>query len=201
MIKNLYSIDISLIFQELNSCPEEAWYDTKAWSNPTDYSNSTLSQAGMLDKKSVTREQDRLHVIWQADLDGSNQKWWQDPKWRDRASVITQYGKLFPNTIRVLCDFWYKENQVLKRMFFSRLQPGKQIYSHCDAPWGTNFDLNTRYGLVITTNPECQLTAEDQIDNPVPGTVFWFDNKLKHSAVNFGTTDRIYIYMDLKSKI
>jgi hypothetical protein len=201
MIKNLDSIDISTIVRELNSCPEEAWHDTKAWSNPADYSNSTLSQAGLLDKKSVTREQDRLHVIWQADPNGANQEWWQDPNWRNRAPIITQYGKLFPDTIKTLSDFWSIKDQSLDRLFFSRLAPGQQIYPHRDAPWGTNFEKNTRYGLVITTNPDCEITAEDYVDNPSPGIVFWFDNGLEHSAVNFGTTDRIYLYMDVKPKI
>ena len=201
MIKIIDKIDIELIIEELSSCPEDAWHDTKDWHSPTDYSQTTLSQEGLLNNKSVTREQDRLHIIWQADRDGGNQYWWQDPAWRDSTPVVTQYGKLFPNTIDLLTKFFNNNNQVLERMFFSRLQPEQQIYPHSDAAWGTDFEQNIRYGLVITTNPECLITSVDQIDNPAPGTVFWLDNCQKHSAINLGSTDRIYLYMDLKPKI
>ena len=201
MIEFVGSINIEPMVRELNECPAEAWYDTKIWSSPEDYSQTTLSQYGVVNKQSVIREQDRLHVIWQADPDGGNQDWWQDSNWRDITPVVTKYGKLFPNTIEILTDFWHKKNLVLDRAFFSRLPPGQQVYPHRDAAWGKNFEQNARYGLVITTNPDCLITAADHVDNPSPGTVFWFDNSLEHSAINQGTTDRIYLYMDVKPKI
>jgi hypothetical protein len=201
MIKFVDSIDIAPIVQELNNCPNIAWHDTKLWSSPADYNQSTLSQDGVVNKQSVIREQDRLHVIWQADPNGGNQEWWQDSNWRDRAPIITQYGKLFPDTIKTLSDFCRIKDQVLNRLFFSRLTSGQQVYPHRDAPWGTNFEKNTRYGVVITTNPDCTVTSQGHVANPEPGTVFWFDNSQEHSAVNNGLTDRIYLYMDIKPRI
>jgi hypothetical protein len=201
MIKLIDTIDVTATLNELAESPEHAWTDTKPWSNPEDYGQSTLSREGTVDKKSVIREQDRLHVIWQADEDGKNNNWWKDPNWRALTPVITEHGKKFPTTIQQLAKFWKDKNKIIERMFFSRLRPGQQIYPHSDATWGENFDVNSRYGLVITTNSQCKITAQDAHDNPEPGTIFWFDNTQQHSAINNGNTDRIYLYMDVKNQL
>lgn len=182
MIRILETIDVSVIVDELDQIPAAAWDETKAWKPATGSSS--------------VREQDRLHVIWQADEDGSNTSWWLSPYWPENAPILTQIGAQFPNTISMLNQVWAEKNETIQRLFFSRLQPGKQIYPHEDSVWG-NPELNVRYGLTITTNDQCEITVAGDSANPSPGTIFWFDNYQTHSATNNGDTDRIHLYIDV----
>lgn len=202
MIHIIDTINISDVAQELFSCPVLVWDDSKEYINPKDHINSTLSRDAIVDGKNVTRYQDRIHVKWQADADGSNRDWWKDSNWREQTPVITLYGKMyFSKTISLLTDFYAARKQTVDRIFFSRLRPGLEIYPHRDGAWGKNFDHNLRYGLTIVTNDHCVITANSHSLNPEPGTVFWFDNCQEHSAVNFGATDRIVLYTDVKPVI
>jgi hypothetical protein len=202
MIYIIDTVDISDIVQELSNCPASVWNDTKEYINPKDHINSTLSREAIVNGKNVTRYQDRIHVKWQADADGGNCNWWKDPGWRERPPVITLHGKTyFSKTISLLTDFYAARLQTVDRIFFSRLRPGLEIYPHRDGSWGNNFDRNMRYGLTIVTNDRCAITAGGHSLNPAPGTVFWFNNCEEHGAVNFGTTDRIVLYADVKPLI
>jgi hypothetical protein len=200
MIKYIAHLSVEVIQQELDNCEEAIWHDTKAWSNPIDYSVSTLSPAAASGASAI-REQDRLHVIWQTDISGSDQSWWSDPNWRNRIPMPTAHARFFPGTLQIVTEFCKQQNYKLDRLFFSRLLPKAVIYAHRDVAWGIDFENNSRLGLSITTNRNCSITAGAYSANPEVGTVFWFDHNELHSAENQGQCDRIVLYMDVKPKV
>lgn len=185
MIKILDNINVTPILDELSCIQESAWNDAKSWTNP-------------LGKEPVhsIKEQDRLHLVWQTDPDGKNLHWWRDPNWRNDPPTLTCYGRKFPNTISLLENYCSAKNKKIYRIFFSRLTPKAQVYPHVDGQWGENFDNNSRYGLVLTTNQQCKIMCNNKEANPDPGSFFWLENTKIHSAVNNGVTNRIYLYMD-----
>lgn len=218
-IKILDSIQVNDILDELSNCPEEAWRELDEWVNPRldkiyhlfktgqitdrDQLQARIARAKMaIDTPDTSREQDRLHLIWQflpSDKDNTG-PWWINNDWHNwTPAVHPKYGKLFPNTISQMQNYWKSRGKSLSRMFFSRLMPGKQVYPHVDGKWGENYDNNQRYGLVITTNSQCNLTVGPIIVNPGPGTLYWFDSREIHSATNPLPADnsRIFLYMDV----
>jgi hypothetical protein len=186
MIKILDNINITSILEELSLVQEVEWNDTRAWTNPV---NEPPVES--------IRDQDRLHLIWQLDPDGGNQHWWKNPDYVNDPPMITPYGKKFSNTISLLENYCSSKKKKIYRVFLSRLQPGAQVYPHTDKQWGKNFDINSRYGIVLTTNPDCKVIWQDTTANPDVGSLFWFDNTKTHGAINNGSTSRIYLYMDI----
>jgi len=202
MIKIIGTIDIddvNDIIKELTNFPEEYWNDTQDFINPKDYVNSTLSKESLVAGTNAVMNQDRIHLIWQADDDGHNNYWWKDPLWRDNLPIVTYHGRtFFSRTIDIISRYFSSIQHRPERIFFSRLKSNSEIYPHKDGAWGQDFDKNLRYGISIITNDQCVITANNHTLNPNPGTVFWFDNCQEHSAVNFGSTDRIVLYADVK---
>lgn len=189
-------IDVNVIIEELNFCPEQAWNETKVWSTR----NVNETNIGAYSKKvghSVIREQDRILLIWHKDKDG--QPWYTYPDYRNFLTEPTKWSTIFPNTMAVLTDYFKQHNKKLIRLYFSKLQPGKQIYSHADEPFlpeNQNFSSVQRYGLCITTNEKCRFTL-DKIQIHIPqGIIYHMDNMKIHAATNFGEQDRVHMYMD-----
>jgi len=202
MFKIIGTVDIGEIVNELNDFPEECWNDTQNYINPKNYSNSTLSKEALITGKNALKDQDRVHLIWQADDDGHNNYWWKDSLWRNKKPIVTCHGRtFFSKTIDTVFAYFASIQYYPERIFLSRLRSGLEIYPHKDGAWGQDFDKNLRYGMSITTNDQCLITVNNHTLNPEPGTVFWFDNCEEHSAVNFGITDRIYLYADVKPLI
>jgi hypothetical protein len=210
-------INIDNVVKELESCPEIAWTQVEEWTRPQANKIYNLYQTGVIaDKKQLfqrlartkdviiqcdeSREQDRLHLIWQMTNAAGNSAWWIDRSWRDQPpSINPEYGKFFDKTIQQISSYWESQDKQLSRLFFSRLQPGRQVYPHQDGAWGCNYENIRRYGLVVSTNNECELTVGDITVNPDPGTLFWIDGGMTHSATNPATASepRIFLYMDV----
>lgn len=215
--KIIDKIAIEDIIKEIDLCPESAWRELDQWVNPQADKIYALYKSKKLynevelcaelrrvkDAKiypDPSREQERLHVIWQFTSDQNNSVWWIDPSWRMHKPMLNpKFGKYFPATVNQLDRYWKSKNKTLSRLFFSRLQPGKQVYPHSDGIWGGNYANNQRYGLVLTTNEGCTLTVGSVTVNPDPGTLYWFDSREIHSAVNPTTAPepRIFLYMDV----
>jgi hypothetical protein len=210
-------IDIDCIVEELGVCPELAWTEVEEWVNPQADKIYNLYQTGTItDKEELiqrlsrakfyasypdeSREQDRLHLIWQMTNLSNNPVWWIDKSWRNQIpSVNPTYGKYFNQTIQQMTQYWAAQEKKLSRLFFSRLTPGKQVYPHQDGPWGDNYENIQRYGLIISTNSQCELKVGSLTVNPDPGTLFWIDGRTVHSATNPATapSPRIFLYMDV----
>ena len=212
MMNVIEKLDVADIANEISMCPEEAWEEVREWITPTAkrayslYKQGIISNDELLEKIKKVKlkqeypdesiEQDRLHLLWQMTEDGSGLEWWDQPDWRDKTPQYNKkYIKYFPITVKLLTDYF---GDRLLRMFFSRLQPGKQLYPHSDGIWGENFNSINRYGLVITTNDNCNITVDGIAYQLETGTLFEFDNSLVHSAVNMGTENRVVLYADVK---
>lgn len=206
-------LDIAFILESLDKCPEAAMHEVDEWVTPTAEQTYNLYRSGHISKDELmtrlsiiknkelgdaSREQNRLHVLWQMTEPGSVLPWWETPGWKAKPAIINPiYGKYFIQTVDFFKLYWEKKNKKLERMFFSRLLPGKQVYPHCDAKWTYDERPIARAGLVLTTNDRCTVTVQDNEYQLEPGTLFLFDNLLKHSATNFGNTSRTFLYMDV----
>lgn len=80
-----------------------------------------------------------------------------------------------------------------KRAGFLALPPGGETGKHID--FGKYYLNKDRYHLSIQGKYE--YTVGDESIIVEPGTLFWFDNKLEHSAKNIGDVDRIVLVFDV----
>lgn len=190
-------IEVDDIIKELNHCPEQAWLESKAWSTR----EVTETNIGAYSKKlgkSIVREQDRLLLIWHKDLEGK--VWYNHENYRTFSTEHKSWVNTFPKTMELLTNYFKLQNKKLIRLYFSRLQPGKQIYPHPDEPFvpeNNDFSTVQRYGLCVTTNDRCRFTL-DKIEIHIPqGVIYHMDNMKFHAATNFGDKDRVHMYMDV----
>lgn len=198
MIVKIDTIDIGKILLELTQIKSDAWEILTEFTNPIN--QDVLGSQIFKNNLSTTRHQRRLHLIWQTSID-HNEPWFRDSNWRTFPIDHAEHAVNFPKTISILTDYWNHRNYFLKRLFFSKLSPGQEIYAHADTPWCDDYAQVERHTLVVTTNPNCQTFSNDVSDNPAPGTLFWFDHNQLHGSANQGNTDRIYLIMDVKSRL
>jgi hypothetical protein len=76
---------------------------------------------------------------------------------------------------------------------FLALPVGEIVGSHIDE--GTYYLTKDRYHLSIQGKYE--YTVGDETTTIEPGTLFWFNNKLPHKAVNIGDNIRITFVFDV----
>ena len=81
----------------------------------------------------------------------------------------------------------------LRRCGFLALPVGEIVGSHIDE--GTYYLTKDRYHLSIQGKYE--YTVGDETIIIEPGTLFWFNNKLPHKAVNIGNNIRITFVFDV----
>lgn len=82
------------------------------------------------------------------------------------------------------------------RAVITRLRPGKQIYPHVDD--GDNAEYYDRLQICVRANYGCVFKVGDLGFGFHQSEVWWFDNRVEHSVVNGGDTDRITLVMDLR---
>jgi hypothetical protein len=81
----------------------------------------------------------------------------------------------------------------LRRCAFLALPVGEEVGFHIDE--GTYYLTKDRYHLSIQGKYE--YTVGDETVTIEPGTLFWFNNKLPHKAVNIGDNIRITFVFDV----
>ena len=79
------------------------------------------------------------------------------------------------------------------RAAFFRLKPGDEVGWHVDK--GTYYITRDRYHLSLQGVYE--YTVGDEMHLIEPGTFFWFDNKVSHTAYNCGDIDRLTFVFDV----
>jgi hypothetical protein len=89
--------------------------------------------------------------------------------------------------------FVFDRFKKLRRCAFLSLPVGEIVGSHIDE--GTYYLTKDRYHLSIQGKYEYNVGDERVIVEP--GTLFWFNNKLPHSAVNIGDNVRITFVFDV----
>lgn len=75
-----------------------------------------------------------------------------------------------------------------------RLAPGGVIKPHVDE--GAYADHYSRLHLALTGEPGATLTAGDETQHFAPGECWWFNHKVRHSAVNDSDQPRIHLIID-----
>jgi hypothetical protein len=89
--------------------------------------------------------------------------------------------------------FVFDRFKKLRRCAFLSLPVGQIVGTHIDE--GTYYLTKDRYHLSIQGKYEYNVGDERIIVDP--GTLFWFNNKLPHSAVNIGEEPRITFVFDI----
>lgn len=79
-------------------------------------------------------------------------------------------------------------------VMLASLAPGGQVKPHVDQ--GRYADHYSRFHLALTGDSSATLTAGDETQHFAPGECWWFNHKVKHSAVNASENPRIHLIID-----
>lgn len=80
-------------------------------------------------------------------------------------------------------------------ILFTRIPPGKQVYTHHDKnTWHSEY-YDCKVWLVLRGNDQCVNTVEDESMVWMPGEAWQHDNLRVHSVQNNGDTERIVLIL------
>lgn len=164
-------VDVSRILNQLQQYPED-WGSQKNIENtkqqdPTKY--TTTADVLQLIMGGVETEEQYV---------GNTEICIQTPAYEKHTEIINYLRKYFKK---------------LRRCGFLALPVGQIVGTHIDE--GTYYLTKDRYHLSIQGKYEYNVGDERIIVEP--GTLFWFNNKLPHSAVNIGDNIRITFVFDV----
>jgi hypothetical protein len=164
-------VDVSRILNQLQQYPED-WGSQKNIENtkqqdPTKY--TTTADVLQLIMGGVETEEQYV---------GNTEICIQTPAYEKHTEIINYLRKYFKK---------------LRRCGFLALPVGQIVGTHIDE--GTYYLTKDRYHLSIQGKYEYNVGDEGVIVEP--GTLFWFNNKLPHSAVNIGDNVRITFVFDV----
>jgi len=164
-------VDVSKILEQLKQYPED-------WG-----SQKNLKDTGQLDPTEYTVTVDVLQLIMggvetEDQYVGNTEIRIQTPAYENHTEILNYLGKYFKK---------------LRRCGFLALPVGEIVGSHIDE--GTYYLTKDRYHLSIQGKYEYTVGEETVIVEP--GTLFWFNNKLPHKAVNIGDNVRITFVFDV----
>jgi len=164
-------VDVYRILNQLHQYPED-WGSQKNIENtkqqdPTKY--TTTADVLQLIMGGVERENQYV---------GNTEICIRTPAYEKHTEILNYLGKYFKK---------------LRRCGFLALPVGEMVGSHIDE--GTYYLTKDRYHLSIQGKYEYTVGNETLIIEP--GTLFWFNNKLPHKAVNIGDNVRITFVFDV----
>jgi hypothetical protein len=164
-------IDVSSILQQLHQHPED-------WG-----SQKNVENAQQLDPIEYTVTVDVLQLIMggvetEDQYVGNTEICIQTPAYEKHTEILNYLGKYFKK---------------LRRCGFLALPVGQIVGTHIDE--GTYYLTKDRYHLSIQGKYE--YSVGDEVVIIEPGTLFWFNNKLPHKAVNIGDNVRITFVFDV----
>lgn len=166
-------IDVSKVLKQLQEYPED-------WG-----SQKKIEKAEQLDSTKYLITADVLQLIVggiknKDDYVGDTEICIKTPAFEKHTEIIKLLEKRF------------KKVDKIRRCAFLGLPVGEQVGSHID--FGTYYLSKDRYHLSI--QGKYLYTVGDEQVIIEPGTFFWFNNKLNHSAVNIGDDVRITFVFD-----
>jgi hypothetical protein len=164
-------VDVSKILEQLKQYPED-------WG-----SQKNLQDSEQLDSNKYTVTVDVLQLIMggitkEGEYVGNTEICNKTPAYEHHTEVL---------------KFVFDRFKKLRRCAFLSLPVGEIVGSHIDE--GTYYLTKDRYHLSIQGKYEYNVGDERVIVEP--GTLFWFNNKLPHSAVNIGDNVRITFVFDV----
>jgi hypothetical protein len=111
----------------------------------------------------------------------------------------------FRQPIEYLMKLTGIENPVLVQADIARMPPGGDTIMHTDTRFTQRY--SRRYNIALETNPDCflyhvsyDLNNGGVRDHIEPGEMWELNNKIPHTAVNFGTTWRTHLIVDIMPK-
>jgi Aspartyl/Asparaginyl beta-hydroxylase len=90
------------------------------------------------------------------------------------------------------------QGERLGRVMINRLRPGGRIAAHADTP--VHAEYYSRHHVVLQTAPGANLRCGDETLHLEKGTVWWFNNKLEHEAINNSAVDRLHMIVDIRTR-
>lgn len=109
----------------------------------------------------------------------------------------TDSRKKIWNVSKPLVEFVNKmiPNGKIVRGEVVNLIPGRSLTPHVDIYWFHR--ESRRIHIPITTNDQCFLTFENRQHYLEVGTMYEINNRIVHSAVNNGLTNRVHVILDV----
>jgi hypothetical protein len=83
----------------------------------------------------------------------------------------------------------------MARAMISRLDPGSSIFWHTDN--GPYHDRTVRFHVPLVTNPGCLMYSGPQVQHMEVGSLWFFNNKVRHSAANWGIHYRLHLIFEM----
>jgi aspartyl/asparaginyl beta-hydroxylase (cupin superfamily) len=110
-------------------------------------------------------------------------------------TVPTAHCEVFPIAASLLEQFARMQGKgILSMAMVVRLKPGAQVHPHYDR--GLYYAVRDRYHLVLESQGS-EMTCGGETEIWHKGEIWWFNNKLRHSAQNIGTTWRTHLIFDI----
>lgn len=108
----------------------------------------------------------------------------------------TSLASRFPETVALLERLAEDLHGRVGRAKLARLPPGARVLPHVDR--GEYYIRRDRYHLVVDSSEGSTLTAGDEEVGMRPGELWWFDNKVLHSARNNSKRPRVHLVFDVQ---
>ena len=82
------------------------------------------------------------------------------------------------------------------RAMISRLDPGSSIFWHQDD--GAYHEKHVRFHVPLVTNPGCLMYSGPEMVHMPAGALFFFNNRVRHSAANWGRQHRLHLILEMR---
>lgn len=83
----------------------------------------------------------------------------------------------------------------MARAMLSRLDAGSTIFWHTDN--GPYHSRTARFHMPLVTNPGCTMYSGNEQLHMEIGSLWYFNNKVRHSAANWGSTHRVHLIFEM----
>lgn len=127
------------------------------------------------------------HVPWYQDLNT------EEIIGKERAEIYKSAVPIFNHMLDYLCNEY-----VMWGAELNCVHPGLTVPTHQDKHFYS--DYTTRLHAVLTTNNDVKFIFENSEHSFEVGDCFIFNNKMKHSIQNKGSTDRLHLVVDFVPK-
>lgn len=119
--------------------------------------------------------------------------------WKSMQRLLTQARKAIMNEHRKMLEMGFLRKVELSgemaRAMVSRLDPGSTIFWHVDD--GPYHNRTIRFHLPLVTNPGCLMYSGPESLHWEAGSLFYFNNKVRHSAANWGRQYRLHLVFEM----
>lgn len=104
-------------------------------------------------------------------------------------TIMTDHERVAPAMGKALL------NGKMARAMLSRLDPGSTIFWHTDN--GAYHERTARFHMPLVTNPGCTMYSGNEQLHMETGSLWYFNNKCRHSAANWGQHLRVHLIFEM----